>query len=164
MEKLGLNVSQLIWQIVAFGLLVFVLQRFLYKPVLNMLDERRSRIDQSLRDAQAAAEKAAAAQAEFERRINESKKDAQAILAQANETSAKLKEELLVEAREQARQLVDKAKEEIEAERARTMAQLEKQVADLAITVSQRVIGESLNEETQRRLIGDFLNRTGGLK
>jgi F-type H+-transporting ATPase subunit b len=164
MERLGLNVSELIWQIVAFGLLIFVLQRFLYRPVLRMLDERRSRIDQSMRDAQTAAEKAAAAQAEFERRINDSKKEAQVILAKANETSAKLKEELLVEAREQARELVDKAKEEIEAERARTMSQLEKQIADLAITVSQRVIGESLNEETQRRLIGDFLNRTGDLK
>jgi F-type H+-transporting ATPase subunit b len=164
MEKLGLNVSELIWQIVAFGLLIFLLQRFLYRPVLRMLDERRSRIDQSMRDAQTAAEKASAAQAEFERRITESKKEAQAILAQANDTSAKLKEELLIEAREQARQLVEKAKEEIEAERARTMGQLEKQVADLAITVSQRVIGESLSEETQRRLIGDFLNRTGDLK
>jgi F-type H+-transporting ATPase subunit b len=164
MEKLGLNVSELIWQIVAFGLLIFLLQRFLYKPILKMLEERRNRIDQSMRDARIAAEKAVAAQEEFERRVNESKREAQMVLAQANEMSAKLREDILAEAREQARQLIDKAKEEIEAERARTMAQLEKQVADLAITVSERVIGESLNEESQRRLISDFLNRTGGWK
>ena len=164
MEKLGLNGFQLLWQLVAFGLLVFLLRRFLYQPILKMLDERRSRIEQSMRDAQTAAEKAAAAQAEFERRIAESKREGQAILAQANEMSAKLREEILQVAREQAQQMIEKAKEEIDAERARTTLELQKQIADLAVSVSQKVLGEALDEKAHRRLIDDFLTKTGDLK
>lgn len=164
MEKLGLNVSQLVWQIVAFGLLVFLLQRFLYKPILSMLDERRQRIEQGMRDAQKASEQAAAAQQEFERRIAEAKKEGQAILAQANEMGAKLREEILAESREEARRMIEKAKEEIEADRARAMAELESQVADLAVMISQRVIGATLDETTHRRLIGEFLAKTEDIK
>jgi F-type H+-transporting ATPase subunit b len=164
MEKLGLNPSWLIAQIIAFGILVYLLQRFLYKPVLKMLDERRQRIEQSMLDAQAASEKAAAAQAEFERRLNEARKEAQAILATANEMSGKMREDILDTARQEARRMVDKAKEEIEADRERTMAQLEKQVAELAISASERVLGQALDDKMQRRLIDDFLTKTGGLK
>lgn len=164
MEKLGLNVSQLLWQIVAFGLLVYLLQRFLYRPVLKMLDERRRRIEQSMTDAQTAAEKAAAAQAEFERRLAEARREAQSVLAQANEMSAKMREEILQTARQEAREMVDKARQEIEADRARSMAQLEKEVAELAISVSEKVLGESLDNSMQRRLIDEFLTRTGDFK
>ncbi len=164
MEKLGINVSQLIWQIVAFGLLVFLLRRFLYQPVLKMLDERRRRVEQSMMDAQTASEKAAAAQAEFERRLGDARKEAQGVLAQANEMSAKMRDEILQTARQEAREMVEKARQEIEADRARSMAQLEKEVADLAISVSEKVLGESLDNNMQRRLISEFLTKTGGLK
>jgi F-type H+-transporting ATPase subunit b len=164
MEKLGLNVTMLFWQIVAFGILVLLLRRFLYTPIMTMLEERRRRIEQGMKDAQMAAEKAAAAQAEFERQIAESKKEGQVILAQANEMSAKLREDILAAAREESRQMIEKAKTEIAVERKQAMADLEKQVADLAITVSQTVLRESLDDATQRRLINDFLTKTGGLK
>jgi len=164
MDKIGLNVASFVWQLVAFGLLVFLLWKFLYQPILAMLEERRRRIEQGMKDAQMAAEKAAAAQAEFERQVAESKKEGQVILAQANEMSAKLREDILAVAREESRQMIEKAKAEIQAERKQAMADLERQVADLAITVSQTVIPASLDEAAQRRLIGDFLSKTGGLK
>ena len=164
MDKIGLNVASFVWQLVAFGLLLFLLWKFLYQPILAMLEERRRRIEQGMKDAQMAAEKAAAAQAEFERQVAESKKEGQVILAQANEMSAKLREDILAVAREESRQMIEKAKAEIQAERKQAMADLERQVADLAITVSQTVIPASLDEAAQRRLIGDFLSKTGGLK
>jgi F-type H+-transporting ATPase subunit b len=164
MDKIGLNVASFVWQLVAFGLLMFLLWKFLYQPILTMLEERRRRIEQGMKDAQMAADKAAAAQAEFERQVAESKKEGQVILAQANEMSAKLREDILATAREESRQMIEKAKAEIQAERKQAMADLERQVADLAITVSQTVIPASLDEAAQRRLISDFLSKTGGLK
>ena len=164
MEKLGLNPSLLLAQIIAFGILVYLLHRFLYRPILNILDERRQHIEQSMMDAQSAADRAAAAQAEFERRLNDARKEAQGILAQANEMSTKMREEILDTARQDALQMIEKAKQEIEGERQRTMAQLEKQVAELAISASERVLGEALDEKVHRRLIDDFLTKTGGLK
>lgn len=164
MERLGIDVWQLIWHIVAFGILVFLLWKFLYRPILSMLDERRRRIAQSMQDAQKAAEYAANVQAELEKQRAEARKEGQAILAQANEMSEKLREEILAQAREDARKMLEKAKEEIEAERARSMAELQKQVADLALAVSQSVLREAIDEDTHRRLIGEFLSKTGGAR
>ena len=164
MEKLGIDVWQLFWQMVAFGILVFLLWKFLYKSILSMLDERRERIAQGMQDARKATEYAENIQQEMEQQRAETRKEGQAILAQANEMSEKLREEILEQAREDARKMLEKAKEEIEADRARSMAELEKQVASLAVAASESVLPEAIDEETHRRLIGDFLDKTGDLK
>lgn len=164
MEKLGIDAWQLLWHFVAFGILVFALWKWLYKPILSMLDERRQRIAQSMQDAQKAADYAASVQAELDKQKAESRKEGQAILTQANEMSEKLREDILAQAREDARKMLEKAKEEIDAERARSMAELQKQVADLALAVSQSVLKDAIDEDTHRRLIGDFLSKTGDAK
>ena len=164
MEKLGLDLWQLIWQLVAFGILVFLLGKFLYKPILTMLDERRERIAQSMQDAQKAKEYAENIQQELEQQKAETKREGQAVLTQATEMGEKLRQEILDQAREDARKMLEKAREEIEADRARSMSELQQQVADLALTVSQSVLKEAIDEETHRRLIGDFLTKTGDLK
>lgn len=164
MEKLGIDVGQLIWQMVAFGILVFLLWKLLYKSILSMLDERRDRIAQGMEDARKATEYAENIQQEMEEHKQEARREGQAILAQANEMSEKLREEILEQSREDARKMLEKAREEIEADRARSMAELEKQVADLAVTVSQSVLREAIDEETHHRLIDDFLDKTGDLK
>lgn len=164
MQKLGIDGWQLFWQMVAFGILVFLLWKFLHKPILAMLDERRERIAQGMQDARKATEYAETARQEMEEQRAEARKEGQAILAQANEMSEKLREQILEQAREDSRKMMEKAKEEIEADRARSMAELEKQVAGLAVAVSQSVLKEAIDEETHRRLIGDFLDKTGDLK
>jgi F-type H+-transporting ATPase subunit b len=164
MGKLGIDGWQLFWQMVAFGILVFLLWKFLYKSILSMLDERRERIAQGMQDARKATEYAETARQEMEQQRTEARKEGQAILAQANEMSEKLRQEILDQARDDSRKMMEKAKGEIEADRARSMAELEKQVAGLAVAVSQSVLQETIDEETHRRLIGDFLDKTGDLK
>jgi len=164
MERLGVNITGLIWQAINFGLLVALLYFLLFKRVIRMLDERRARIQKSMEDAEIAARKAAEAQAEFDRRIEQAKQEAQQILAQATATGQQLREDILAQAREEAQALIEKARQEIARERQQAMAELQARVVDLALLMTRKVVKQTLDEQTHRRLIQDFLAETGEWK
>ena len=164
MEALGINLGYLISQIINFGLLAVLLYFVAYKPILRMIDERSARIKQGLDDAEQASRRAAEMEKEFEQRLAEARKEGQEIVAQATQMSEKARQEILATAREEARAQVEKAKEEISRERDLAMAELRQQVADLSLSISEKVIGESLDQQRQRDLIAEFLEQTEELK
>lgn len=164
MEALGINLGYLVSQIVNFTLLVVLLYFVAYKPILRMLDERSARIKKGLEDAEAASKRAAEMEQEFERRMAEARKEGQERVAQAAQMGEKVRQGILDKAREEARGLVDKAKEEIGRERDVAMGELRQQVASLSLAISQKVIGESLDEQAQRRLVARFLDEAEELK
>jgi F-type H+-transporting ATPase subunit b len=164
LEALGINLGYLISQIVNFTLLAVLLYFVAYKPILRMLDERSARIKQGLEDAELASRRAAEMEQEFEQRLAEARKEGQEIIAQATQMSEKARQEILDTAREEARAQVEKAKEEISRERELAMSELRQQVADLSLSISEKVIGESLDQRRQRELIAEFLEQTEELK
>lgn len=164
MEALGINLGYLISQIVNFALLAVLLYFVAYKPILRMLDQRSERIKQGLEDAELASRRAAEMEQEFDQRLAEARKEGQEIIAQATQMSEKARLEILETAREEARAQVEKAKDEISRERELAMSELRQQVADLSLNISEKVIGESLDQQRQRDLIADFLEQTEELK
>jgi F-type H+-transporting ATPase subunit b len=94
----------------------------------------------------------------------EARKEGQEIIAQATQRSERQRQEILEEARQQAREEIDKAKEEIGRERDLAMTELRQQVADLSLTISEKVLGEALDEQRQRKLIAQFLEQTEELQ
>lgn len=164
MEALGINLGYLISQIVNFTLLAILLYVVAYKPVLRMLDDRSARIMKGLEDAEEASRRAAQMEQEFEQRMVEARREGQEIIAQSTQMSEKARQEILATARQESRAEIDKAKDEIAREREMAMAELRQQVADLSLTISEKVIGEALDEQGQRRLIEEFLQQTEGLQ
>lgn len=164
MEALGINLGYLISQIVNFTLLAVLLYFVAYKPILRMLDERSARIQKGLEDAEQASRRAAEIEQEFEQRMTEARKEGQEIIAQATQMSEKARQEILDTAREESRAQIEKAKDEIARERELAMAELRQQVADLSLSISEKVIGRTLDEQRQRQLIADFLEQTEELK
>ena len=164
MEALGINLGYLISQIVNFVLLAVLLYFVAYKPILRMLDQRSARIKQGLEDAEQASRRAAEMEQEFEQRLAEARKEGQEIIAQATQMSEKARQDILETAREEARAQVEKAKEEIFRERELAMSELRQQVADLSLSISEKVIGEALDQQRQRELIATFLEQTEELK
>jgi len=157
LEALGINLGYLISQIVNFTLLAVLLYFVAYKPILRMLDERSARIQKGLADAEAASKRAEEMEQEFERRMGEARKQGQEIVAQATQMSEKARQEILDKARDEAVAQIAKAKDEISRERDAAMADLRKQVAELSVAISEKVLGETLDEQRQRRLIAQFL-------
>jgi len=164
LEALGINLGMIFSQIVNFTLLAVILYFVAYKPILRLLDERSARIKKGLDDAEAASRRAAEMEQEFERRMAEARKEGQEVIAQATRVSEKARQDILDQARGEARAQIEKAKEEIVRERDQAMRELRQQVADLALTISEKVIGKTLDEPGQRKLIAQFLQQTEELK
>jgi F-type H+-transporting ATPase subunit b len=164
LEALGINLGMLVSQIVNFTLLAVLLYLVAYKPILRMLDERSARIKKGLEDAEEASRKAAEIEQVLEQQMAEARKEGQEIIAQATKASERAGQDILDKAREESKAQIEKAKEEIARERELAMSELRQQVADLSLAISEKVIGETLDEPGQRRLIADFLEQAEGLK
>ena len=164
MESLGINLSGLIAQIVNFTLLVVLLYLLLYKPVLRMLNQRKERIARSMADVDAAREAAAKAQIEYDRKVAEAQRKAQEIIAQAAQASDKVGSDIKAEAQREADVIRQKARAEAEQERAHILAEVQSQIASLSMAATERVLGQGIDANTQRKLIDSFLAELGEAK
>ncbi len=157
MEALGISPELLITQIVNFIILLIILRLLLYKPILNMLNSRKQKIQESLEYADRVKKEAADQQKEFERKLEETRRETQAAAQAAAQVGEKEREAILTQARDEARKLVEQAKEQIEYERKQMMAELHDEVVRLSLMAAQKVIGQSLDDSAHRRLVSDFI-------
>lgn len=156
-DAFGVDLPKLLFQVINFLLLLYLLNRFLFKPVLKLLDEREARIKKGLEDAEAAARDRELAKAEREAALDEARKEAAAMVARANKIAEDSRAEILADAKAQADKVTERAREEITAEKDRAMAELRTTVADLALDAASRLVRSEMNGTTQRRLVEDFL-------
>lgn len=158
MEALGIDWRLLVTQIVNFAILLFLLYRFLYNPVLNMLAERRERISEGLAEAERVREEAQQQRQEYEQELQRQRQESQERIQRAMQASEEAKEEILEEARREADQIKARAREEIEYERRQALEQLRTQVADLAILAAKKVLDGAIDENVQRKLVQRFID------
>lgn len=161
MEKLGINLGFLVSQIINFTLLVVLLSLLLYKPILRMLNERRERIAKSMADVDEARAAAARAQQDYDRTIADAQRKAQEIIAQAAQAADKVRAEIEAEARREADAIRQKARDEASQEKNRLLGEVQDQIASLSMMATERVLGRGVDQNTQRKLIDDFLNNLG---
>jgi F-type H+-transporting ATPase subunit b len=154
--------ASLVVQVVNFLILLVVLYRFVYKPLLGTLEARSSAIKQQLAEAQAAREAAQRQLVEFEAKLTASQAEAQAARERAIREAAELRERLTAEARQEAGRLVESARAEIEQDVRRARAELRREVAALAVTIAERLIQKNVQAEDQERLVQDALARLDG--
>jgi F-type H+-transporting ATPase subunit b len=153
----GVDLPKLLFQVINFLLLLYLLNRFLFKRVFQILDERTERIRKGLEDAEAAARDRELAASEREAALTESRKEAQALLARAAKIAEDTRAETVAEAKSEAERLIERAHEEITAEREKAMGELRAQVADLALEAAGKLVREQMDGPTQRRLVDQFL-------
>ncbi|HEY58404.1 MAG TPA: F0F1 ATP synthase subunit B [Anaerolineae bacterium] len=164
MDKLGISLGYLIVQIFNFIVMFLVLKRFVYKPILGMLEKRRQAIAQGLEDARIAAEARANAEKEAEKIIAEAQAKAAQIVREASERAESVAREIKAAAEAEAAKAREQALAEVEAERNRMLGVLRSQVAALAIAAAQKLVGEALNEQRQHALIQEFFSGIKGGK
>jgi F-type H+-transporting ATPase subunit b len=153
-----LNRSLLI-QVVNFLILLAVLYRFAYKPLVATLEARSAAIKQQLAEAQAAREAAQRQLAEFEARLAAAQAEAQTMRERALREAAETRERLTAEARQEATRLLESARIEIEQNVRRAKNELRAEVGALAVEIAERLIQKSLRDDDHRRLIQDALAR-----
>lgn len=149
----------LLAQLVNFLILLFVLYRWAYRPLLGTLEARTSAIKQQLAEAQAAREEAQRQLAEFEARLQAAQAEAQVVRERVLREAAELRERLTAEARQEAGRLLATARTEIEQSVRRARAELRTEVGGLALEIAERLMHRSLRDEDHQRLVQDALTR-----
>ncbi len=153
--------KSLIIQAFNFLLLLFLLSKLLYKPLMAKMDERSQAIQKSLDEAQAARAEAQKERAEHAAKIQAAHAEAQQIRAEALKDAADEQRRLVEAAKAEAARLVTSARQEMEQDVRRARQELRQEVADLAISAAERLIKKSLNDADHRRIVDDAIGRTG---
>jgi F-type H+-transporting ATPase subunit b len=154
----------LFWVIVsALNFIVFfaILWTFALKPVSRILAERKDRIEQGLKDAEQARRDRDSAESERVATLSEARREANDILARAQKVAQETRDADIAATREELERLRVRAAAEIEAEKTRAIADVRAEVADLALLAAGKVVGETMTDERQRRLVEEFLSTAG---
>ena len=160
MEKLGLNLVGLIVQFINFGVLLFILWRFVLPPVQRMLDERRRRIQESLEAAERMRAQAQDADRRVQEQIEEARREARGIVEQAQGIANRIQEEARTQAQADIDQMRARAVADIELQRDSAIASLRREFTDITITAAERVIRQSLDRNAHQRLIQEVLTES----
>jgi F-type H+-transporting ATPase subunit b len=164
LEKLGINLPSLLVQVINFIVLFVILSLVAYKPILKMLDNRKTRIKESMAQVEETKEKAAHAEADAKAQIDEARKQREMIIAQADDAAEGIREEARLQAKQDAEAILAKAKDEIDREAEKTKDELRKEVADISIMAAEKVIRKTLDKEAHRRLIEEVVEESPLLK
>src|SRR5687767_1270254 len=156
-EAFSVDGWKLAFQVINFLILLYLLNRFLFKPVLARLDERSAKIGKGLEDAEVAARDRELARAEREAAVAEARKEANEMIARANKIAGDTRNEILADARTEAERVSARAREEIVAEKDRAMAEIRGQVAELALEAAGKLVRREMAGPTQKRPIEEFL-------
>lgn len=161
LHALGINLPSLMWHTVNFILLVVLLTKFLYRPVVRTLDERAARVKESMERAETIKEHLVRTGEETKRQLEAARKEAQAIVDQANQMAQAVKAQARQEAQAEAEKIVARARAQLEQERELAVTELRREMADLVIAAATKVIRQSLDDKAQHRLVEEFLGGNG---
>ena len=158
-EKLGLDYKLIIAQVVNFVLLLVILQRLAYKPVLKMLKDRTDKIDKSLRQAKKIEEELKNTEETKLVEIKKAKEEAQEIIKEAYETSEKRTQESIERTKFKTQEIVEKAKQEIKTEKESSIQEAKKEIANISILIAKKIIGKNIDENKEKDLVDDVLKK-----
>ncbi len=156
---LEINPGLILWTIVTFICLAAVLAKFAWKPMLKALFDREEKIRSALEDADRARIEAAELIKQNEKNLARAEEEYQKIVREGKTLAEKMKQEIVLKARQQAQHEIKVANEEIQRNLESARQQLRADVADLAIKAAEKILEESLDEKRQKKIVDAFIDR-----
>jgi F-type H+-transporting ATPase subunit b len=144
-----------IWTIATFLVLVVLLAKFAWRPLLAALDERQQAIRKSLDDARQAKQDLERVHAESAKILEQARKEAESIVASTRTDVNQFREEMRLKAREEAAGIVKNAERQIELETARALQQIRHEAVDLSVTIASKLLQRNVSKDDNARLIED---------
>ena len=148
-----------IWTILTFLVLVALLAKFAWKPLLLALDSRQQAIRKALDDAQLGKKELERLEQESTQIVRKARADAEAIISESRADAERLKEELRQKARSEADGIVRNAERQIQLETARALQQIRNEAVDLSVMIASKIIQRNLSKEDNERLIDEALKQ-----
>jgi len=160
MEKLitEFSIGLFFWQTIIFILLIFLLRKFAWKPILDAVNEREEGIKNALLSAEKAKEEMASLQSDNEQTLKKARSERDLLLKEAREIKQQIIDEAKNEAKSEAKKIISQAQETIQNEKNAAIVDLKNQVAGLSIDIAEKVLKEKLSDDkTQMKLVKDLV-------
>ena len=151
-QSLGIYWPKLVAQVVNFGIVLFILWKFAYRPVLAMLEQRRQRVAEAMANAEKAKAELAKADADRQEILSKANQEANKLIEEARAAAARVREQETQKAIAEAAQIMAKAQEAAAQEKVRMMAELKREIGHLVVQTTGRVTGKVLTQDDQQRL------------
>lgn len=161
LEQLGIDLPKLAIQAFNFLLLLLILRRFAYKPLVGMMDARAARIRNDLDEARRLREEGERDRETYRAQLGRARDEARSILEEANTVAGRIRDQALLDAEAANAALLERARSEIAHEKEAAISELRREVADLAIMAATQVVRRNLDGADQRRLVEQALAEVG---
>ncbi|MCX7643042.1 MAG: F0F1 ATP synthase subunit B [Armatimonadetes bacterium] len=158
-EYLPKDWKWIISQTIAFLILYWLLRKFAFAPVQQILREREERVRKAIEDAEQKRAEMEQLRAEYEQRLAHIEEEARTRLQEAMQQAYQARDALLAEAREQAERILQRAQEQIALEREKLMVELRDFVVDMAVLIAEKLIERSLDHKAHHELINRILEK-----
>jgi F-type H+-transporting ATPase subunit b len=157
MELVTPNVGTIFWMLLFFSLILWILAKFAWKPILNSLKNREKTIDEALQSAELAKQEMIKLKSDNEKILSEARQERDKLMKEARN----VKEKIILDAQEQAQQeahkIIESAKQSIENEKKSAINEIKTQIALLSVSIAEKVIREKLDSGKQTELIDKLL-------
>lgn len=150
MELVSPGIGLILWMTISFALLIFILRRYAWKPILKSLRDRENTIDEALNQANKAREEMKNLKADNEKLLKEAQEERNVILRDARKVKDEIIEQAREKANEEANNIVENAKERIENEKMAAMTDLKNQIASISIEIAEKILEHELSDESKQ--------------
>lgn len=155
---MDVNPGLMIWTVVTFIVLVFILKKVAWKPILAALDKRENDIKESLLQAEKAKDDSKKILEENQANLAKAEEESKKIIEQSRAYAESLKEQMIKDSKEQAKKIVEEASSEIQRKKDAAFEELRGQIAEIAVSAAEKIIKESLDAQKSKQVIDKYLN------
>lgn len=158
---IDINLTDMLFAIANFVILIFILNKFLHKPVLNMLEKRKTYVQENIEATETAKEEVEKIRVEYLLETSKAREQAKEIIEESIQVAEKEKNEILLAAQEEAKRLSEEMSREIKVEKDKAMEEVRQFIVSTSISAAEKVVSRSLDAKDQEKMIDEFIKEVG---
>lgn len=158
MDLLSPETGTIFWTVITFVLLLMILKKFAWGPILKGLEDRENRIKSAVDQAEQDQKEAGKHLEEQKRLIGEAKQESTKLINDSSETAELTRKEIIVQARSEAERMIERAKQEIDLSKEAAIADVKKYAVEISLLAAQKVVGETLSDKQHINLIEKYIH------
>lgn len=153
--------ESIVFSVIAFGILLFLLNRYAFGPIFGIMEKRSDHIQDQLKTAEKNRQESEGLLQEQRQAIQDARKEAYNIIEQSKKTSARQADEMIVQARAESVRIKEDALKEIDSEKNKAIMALRSQVSSMSVLIASKIIEKQIDENAQKKLIDQYLEEVG---
>lgn len=161
LDVISVNIWNILVSLANLAILFFLVKKFLYKPVKNMLEKRRADIDKEYSDAETARAEAVRDRDAYAEKLSGAKSEADAIISSAVSVAKARENEIVEDARKEAEGILHKAREDAELEMRRAESAIKDEIVDVSALLTEKLLEREINKDDHKELIDSFIEEIG---